>query len=152
MQQRFVIRVGNRRGPECVATAPRSPWQNGHVERLIGSVRRECLDHIVVVSEVSLHRPRKAYARYFNEVRTHRSLEKDTLETRPIQFTGMICSRPVLGGLHHHYVRVAMAERGVTGRYQLSSRTGCLALTAANTARAATAKCFSGTHRKKPSP
>jgi transposase InsO family protein len=62
-------------------TAPRSPWHNGHVARLIGSIRRECLDHIVVVGEVSLHRPLKAYARYFNEVGTHRSLEKDTPET-----------------------------------------------------------------------
>jgi transposase InsO family protein len=87
-------------------TAPRSPWQNGHVERLIASIRRECLDHIVVVGEVSLHSTFKAHARYFNEVRTHRSLERDTPETRPAQFFGLILSRPVLGGLHHHYVRV----------------------------------------------
>jgi transposase InsO family protein len=87
-------------------TAPRSPWQNGHVERLIGSIRRECLDHIVVVGEVSLRRTLKSYARYYNEIRTHRSLDKDAPEARPIQVTGMICSRPVLGGLHHHYVRV----------------------------------------------
>jgi transposase InsO family protein len=87
-------------------TAPRSPWQNGHVERLIGSIRRECLDHIVVVGEASLRRTLKAYARYYNEIRTHRSLDKDAPEARPIQVTGMICSRPMLGGLHHHYVRV----------------------------------------------
>ena len=87
-------------------TAPRSPWQNGHVERLIGSIRRECLDHIVVVGEASLRRTLKAYARYYNEIRTHRSLDKDAPEARPILVTGMICSRPVLGGLHHHYVRV----------------------------------------------
>jgi transposase InsO family protein len=87
-------------------TVPRSPWQNGHVERLIGSVRRECPDHIVVVGEASLRRTLKAYARYYNEIRTHRSLDKDAPEARPIQVTGMICSRPVLGGLHHHYVRV----------------------------------------------
>ncbi len=86
-------------------TAPRSPWQNGHVERLIGSIRRECLDHIVVI-EAALRRTLKAYARYYNEVRTHRSLHKDAPETRPVQFTGTVCSRPVLGGLHHHYVRV----------------------------------------------
>ena len=54
-------------------TAPRSPWQNGHVERLIGSIRRECLDHIVVTGEASLRRILKTYARYYNEVRTHRS-------------------------------------------------------------------------------
>jgi transposase InsO family protein len=87
-------------------TAPRSPWQNGHVERLIGSIRHECLDHIVVVGEASLRRTLKAYARYYNEIRTHRSLDKDAPEARPILVTGMICSRPVLGGLHHHYVRV----------------------------------------------
>jgi transposase InsO family protein len=87
-------------------TAPRSPWQNGHVERLIGSIRRECLDHIVVMGEASLRRTLKAYARYYNEVRTHRSLHKDAPETRPVQFIGLILSRPVLGGLHHQYVRV----------------------------------------------
>ena len=87
-------------------TAPRSPWQNGHVERLIGSIRHECLDHIVVMGEASLRCTLKAYARYYNEVRTHRSLHKDAPETRPAQFTGSIPSRPVLGGLHHHYVRV----------------------------------------------
>ena len=87
-------------------TAPRSPWQNGHVERLIGSIRRECLDHIVVMGEASLRRTLRAYTRYYNEVRTHRSLDKDTPEARPIQFTGTVRSRPVLGGLHHHYVRV----------------------------------------------
>jgi transposase InsO family protein len=78
-------------------TAPRSPWQNGHVERLIGSIRRECLDHIVVVGEAPLRRTLRAYARYYNEIRTHRSLHKDTPVARPIQFTGMIYSRPVLG-------------------------------------------------------
>jgi transposase InsO family protein len=87
-------------------TAPRSPWQNGHVERLIGSIRRECLDHIVVMGEASLRRSLKAYTRYYNEVRTHRSLLNDAPETRPIQFTGTVRSCPVLGGLHHHYVRV----------------------------------------------
>jgi Integrase core domain len=74
-------------------TAPRSPWQNGHVERLIGSIRRECLDHIVVMGEASLRRTLKAYACYYNEVRTHRSLSKDALEVRAIQFTGVVRSR-----------------------------------------------------------
>jgi transposase InsO family protein len=87
-------------------TAPRSPWQNGHVERLIGSIRRESLDHAVVMGEAPLRRTLKAYARYYNEVRTHRSLQKDAPDSRPIQRTGTIYSRPVLGGLHHHYVRV----------------------------------------------
>jgi transposase InsO family protein len=87
-------------------TAPRSPWQNGHVERLIGSIRHECLDHIVVIGEASLRRTLKAYARYYNELRTHRSLHKDAPEARPVQFTGSVFSRPVLGGLHHRYVRI----------------------------------------------
>jgi transposase InsO family protein len=87
-------------------TEPRSPWQNGHVERLIGSIRRECLDHIVVVGEVSLRRTLRAYALYYNEVRTHRSLDKDAPQARPIQLTGTICSCHMLGGLHHHYLRI----------------------------------------------
>jgi hypothetical protein len=70
------------------------------------SARRECLDHIVVIGEASLRRTLKAYARYYNEVRTHRSLSKDAPQPRTIQFTGTIYSRPVLGGLHHHYVYV----------------------------------------------
>jgi transposase InsO family protein len=65
-------------------TAPRSPWQNGHIERLIGSIRRECLDRIVVAGEAPLRRTLGAYARYYNEIRTHRSLDKDTPEARPI--------------------------------------------------------------------
>src|SRR6267154_228775 len=76
--------------------APRSPWQNGHVERLIGSIRRECLDHIVIFGEAHLRRTLKAYASYYNEVRTHRSLHKDAPETRPVQFSGSVFSRPVL--------------------------------------------------------
>jgi transposase InsO family protein len=87
-------------------SAPRSLWQNGHVERLIGSIGRECLDHPVVMGEASLRRTLKAYARYYNEVRTHRSLHKDGPETRPVQFTGSVHARPVLGGLHHHSLRV----------------------------------------------
>src|SRR5216683_247321 len=87
-------------------TTPRSPWQNGHAERLIGSIRRECLDHIVVMGEVSLRRTLKAYARYYNELRTHRSLDKDSPAHRPIQRFGQLATRPVLGGLHHHYGRI----------------------------------------------
>src|SRR4030088_2133911 len=87
-------------------TAPRSPWQNGYVERLIGSIRRECFDHILGMGEAHLSRTLKAYASYYNEVRTHRSLHKDAPETRPVQFSGSVVSHPMLGGLHHHYVRV----------------------------------------------
>jgi len=87
-------------------TAPASPWQNGFAERLIGSIRRECVDHFIVFGEAHLRRILRSYARYYNDVRTHRSLNKDAPVSRPIQLTGIINSRPILGGLHHHYVRV----------------------------------------------
>jgi transposase InsO family protein len=87
-------------------TAPRSPWQNGHVERLIGSIRRECIDHLIVIGEAHLRRVLKAYASYYNEVRTHLSLKKDAPHSRSAQSVGAIAALPVLGGLHHQYVRV----------------------------------------------
>jgi hypothetical protein len=86
--------------------APASPWQNGFAERLIGSIRRECLDHVVVLGEAHLRRILKSYADYYNSVRTHRSLHKDAPISRPIHQTGIIRLHPILGGLHHHYVRV----------------------------------------------
>jgi transposase InsO family protein len=86
--------------------APGSPWQNGFAERLIGSIRRECVDHIVVLGETHLRRVLKSYARYYNETRTHRSLDKDAPISRPVQRTGSIISHALLGGLHHRYVRV----------------------------------------------
>jgi transposase InsO family protein len=86
--------------------APRSPWQNGHVERLIGSLRRECLDHVVVFGESHLRRILKDYAAYYNEVRTHLSLGKDAPDFRRPQAAGSIVALRVLGGLHHQYVRV----------------------------------------------
>ena len=86
--------------------APASPWQNGFAERLIGSIRRECLDHIIVSGERHLRGILISYADYYNTVRTHRSLHKDAPIFRPIQQTGIIRSHPILGGLHHHYVRV----------------------------------------------
>ncbi len=87
-------------------TSPRSPWQNPYVERLIGSIRRECLDHIVVFSERHLGRILDAYTAYYNQVRPHLSLNKDAPVTRRIQAIGRIVPRPILAGLHHHYVRV----------------------------------------------
>jgi transposase InsO family protein len=87
-------------------TAPASPWQNGVVERLIGSIRRECVDHIIVLGEVHLRQILQSYARYYNDIRMHRSLDKDAPVSRPIQRTGIISSHAILGGLHHHYVRV----------------------------------------------
>ena len=85
--------------------APASPWQNGFAERLIGSIRRECLDHVIVLGEGHLRRILRSYASYYNNVRTHRSLDKNAPIWRPVQRTGIIASRPILGGLHHHYVR-----------------------------------------------
>ena len=87
-------------------TSARSPWQNGHAERLIGSIRRECLDHIVVIGEQHLRHILMCYMEYYNEVRTHLSLGKDAPVRRVIQHAGCIQMRPVLGGLHHHYVRI----------------------------------------------
>jgi transposase InsO family protein len=87
-------------------TAAASPWQNGFAERLIGSIRRECLDHIVVFGEAHLRRILRSYGPYYNDVRTHRSLDKDAPVHRPVQRTGSIKSFSILGGLHHHYARV----------------------------------------------
>ena len=87
-------------------TAPRSPWENGHAERLIGSIRRECLDHVIVFGERHLCHVLRSYARYYNGVRTHLSLAKDSPLPRRVQAVGGILPRPILGGLHHHYVRI----------------------------------------------
>ena len=86
--------------------APASPWQNSFAERLIGSIRRECIDHIVVLGEAHLRRILQTYACYYNKIRTHQSLDKDAPVPRPVQRIGSIKSHPILGGLHHHYVRV----------------------------------------------
>jgi transposase InsO family protein len=87
-------------------TAPRSPWQNGHLERLIGSIRRESLDHLVVFGEAHLRAVLKAYASYYNQVPPHLSLDKDAPDFRGTQKIGQIAAIPILGGLHHQYVRV----------------------------------------------
>ena len=83
-----------------------SPWQNGFAERLIGSIRRECLDHIIVLGEAHLRRILKSYVRYYNETRTHLALDKDSPLSRTVKRAGRILCRPVLGGLHHEYVRI----------------------------------------------
>jgi transposase InsO family protein len=70
--------------------APGSPWQNGFAKRLIGSIRRECVDHIVVLGETHLRRVLKSYARYYNETRTHRSLDQDAPISRPVQRVGLL--------------------------------------------------------------
>jgi transposase InsO family protein len=86
--------------------APASPWQNGFAERLIGSIRRERLDHLVISSETHLRRILQTYACYYNKIRTHRSLDKDAPAFRSVQRIGTIESQAILGGLHHHYVRI----------------------------------------------
>ncbi len=86
--------------------APRSPWQNGHVERLIGSIRRECLDHMIVLGGSHLRRVMKSYSAYYNAARTHLSLAKDSPIGRPIERTGRVIAQPMVGGLHHRYARI----------------------------------------------
>jgi transposase InsO family protein len=87
-------------------TPPRSPWQNGYAERLIGSIRRECLDHVVVFGECHLRHLLLSYMKYYNGARTHLSLEKDAPVSRAVERAGQILCRPILGGLHHQYVRI----------------------------------------------
>ncbi len=82
----------------------RPPWQNGYVERLIGSIRRECLNHVIVFGEDHLRRILKLYADYHNQVRTHLSLDKDAPVPRIVHRTGTIAACSILGGLHYHYV------------------------------------------------
>ena len=85
--------------------APASPWRNAFVERLIGAIRRECVDHLIVLGERHLRRILRCYAHYYNEIRTHRSLNKDAPISRAGQRIGIVRSHAILGGLHHHYVR-----------------------------------------------
>ena len=87
-------------------TSPRSPWQNGHMERLIGTVRRECLDRMLIFGEAHLRQILTLYASYYNESRTHLSLHKDTPLGRAVQRYGNIAATPVLSGLHHRYARI----------------------------------------------
>jgi hypothetical protein len=85
----------------------RSPWQNGYAERLIGSIRRDCLDHVIVFGEPHLRHLLNSYQKYYNELRTHLSLQKDAPIPRDVRRGGSrVLSLPILGGLHHQYVRV----------------------------------------------
>jgi len=86
-------------------TSPRSPWQNAYAERLIGSIRRECLDHIVVFGERHLRHVLLSYIDYYDGTRTHLSLNKHAPISRAAEAAGRILSRPILGGLHHQYAR-----------------------------------------------
>lgn len=92
-----------------VLTAPRSPWQNPYVERLIGSVRRECLDHVIVLNESSLRQILKSYFQYYERSRKHLALEKDAPGGRAIQppELGAVIEFSEVGGLHHRYERRA---------------------------------------------
>ncbi len=94
-------------GTHEVLSAPRSPWQRAYVERVIGSIRRECLDHVIVLHERSLRRILASYLQYYHRFRTHLSLEKDSPEPRAIQppEMGSVVAVPQVGGLHHRYER-----------------------------------------------
>jgi len=90
--------------------SPRSPWQNPYAERLIGSIRRECLDRVIVLNEWQLRQILASYFKYYHEVRPHRSLEHDSPIPRPLQSPerGKVIEMPLVGGLHHHYLRRAV--------------------------------------------
>ena len=92
-----------------VLSAPRSPWQRAYIERVIGTIRRDCLDHIITFSESSLRRTLTSYFDYYHKSRTHLSLNKDAPEPRAIQplELGPVVAFPEVGGLHHRYERRA---------------------------------------------
>ena len=94
---------------EEVLSTPRSPWQRAYVERVIGSIRRECLDHVIIFHERSLRRTLDSYFHYYHRSRTHLSLGKDSPEPRSIQppALGSVVALPQVGGLHHRYERRA---------------------------------------------
>jgi transposase InsO family protein len=92
-----------------VVSAPRSPWQNPYVERVIGSIRRDCLDHVIVLNARHLRRILRDYVDYYHSCRTHLSLFKDPPDSRPAESVeaGNIAALPQVGGLHHRYTRIA---------------------------------------------
>jgi transposase InsO family protein len=96
-------------GIKQVLSAPGSPWQRAYVERVIGTIRRECLDHVIVFGERSLSRHLQSFVDYYHRSRTHLGLEKDTPEPRPVQSAdmGRVIAMPEVGGLHHRYERRA---------------------------------------------
>ena len=97
----------NRFGIDELITAYRSLWQNGYVERVIGSIKRECLDHVIVMNENHLRSVLDDYISYYNKYRTHLGIKKDSHEERPVQDTGTINKIPFVNGLHHYYFRQA---------------------------------------------
>ena len=94
---------------QAVRTAPRSPWQNAYIERVIGSIRRECLDHVIVANEAGLQRVLRDYLTYYMHSRTHLALDKDPPISRSVAppSAGRVGAMPQVGGLHHRYDRVA---------------------------------------------
>jgi len=104
----FVQRVEGM-GIQQKLIAPRSPWQNPYVERLIGSIRRECLDRVIILDERQLKQILESYFQYYHGVRPHRSLDHDSPVPRPVQSPdcGKVIEIPLVGGLHHHYLRQA---------------------------------------------
>ena len=96
-------------GIEQVLIAPRSPWQNPYAERVIGSIRRECVNHIIVLSEAHLRRILQGYVNYYNASRPHMSLDRDAPLSRTIEppSIGLVVAIPQVGGLHHRYMRAA---------------------------------------------
>ena len=94
-------------GIRPILTAYRSPWQNGYCERLIGSIRRECLDHLIIMNESHLRAILQSYIRYYNTHRTHLGINKDSPEPRQVQTDGEIDRVAVVNGLHHYYFRRA---------------------------------------------
>jgi putative transposase len=90
-----------------VLSAPRSPWQRAYVERVIGSIRRECLDHVIILNEEALRRTLRSYFAYYHRSRLHLSLGKDSPDSRPVQSVGRVIAFPEVGGLHHRYERIA---------------------------------------------
>jgi hypothetical protein len=96
-------------GIKEVKTAPRSPWQSPYVERVIGTLRRDCIDHVIVFNETHLRRILRDYLVYYHSCRTHLSLEKDSPKPREVESPdqGTIVEFPMVGGLHHRYARRA---------------------------------------------
>jgi len=101
------VRCVESMGIREVVTAPGSPWQNPYCERLIGSIRRECLDHVIVLSERHLMRVLRGYASYYHSSRTHQSLDNDCPDPRPVEppEMGDVVALAQVGGLHHRYTR-----------------------------------------------
>jgi transposase InsO family protein len=101
--QRMLKTLGIRE----LKSAPRSPWQNAFVERVIATLRRECTDHVIPLGQRHLLGVLREYVEYYNEWRPHQSLDRNSPMPREVEPVGEVCSKPVLGGLHHRYFRAA---------------------------------------------